>query len=104
MFGKRTFDFLNQPSARNPYLAAWLDKPREVVQTEIVRSVVAEGINTHDGVEELRAERQLSGIGVDWEHSILYTGIPDSLQVLRDVEPEVGGPNLNPKFPAQEDR
>jgi hypothetical protein len=65
MFGKGTFDFLNQPSARNSYLAAWLDKPCEVVQVEIVRPVVAEGINTHDGVEELRCERQRPGIGVE---------------------------------------
>ncbi len=87
LFRKRTFDFLNQTSTRNPYLAAWLDKPCEVVQVEIVRPVVVEGIDTHDGVEKLRAKRQLSGIGVDWEHAILDAGIPDSLQVLRNVEP-----------------
>jgi hypothetical protein len=37
MFGKGTFDFLNQPNARNSNLSAWLDKPCKVVQVEIVR-------------------------------------------------------------------
>src|SRR5216684_4083875 len=87
MFGKGTFDFLNQPSARNSYLAAWLDKPCQVVQVEIVRPVVAEGINAHDGVEELRCERQRPGIGVDRENAVLHAGIPDSLDVFRDAEP-----------------
>jgi hypothetical protein len=60
LFRKGTFDFLNQTSTHNPYLPAWLDKPCEVVQVEIVRPVVVEGIDTHDDVEKLRAERQLS--------------------------------------------
>src|SRR5258707_12598520 len=87
MFGKGTFDFLNQPSARNSNLAAWLDKPCEVVQVEIVRHVVAEGINTHDGVEELRCERQRPGIGVESEHPVLQAGIRDSWDVRADGEP-----------------
>src|SRR5215471_10593926 len=87
VFGNGTFDFLNQPSAGNSYLAARLDKPCEVVQVEIVRPVVAEGINTQDGVKELRCERQQPGIGVDREDAVLHAGIPDSLDVLRDAEP-----------------
>src|SRR5215813_10417293 len=89
MFGKGTFDFLNQPSARNSNWAAWLDKPCEVVQVEIVRPVVAEGINTHDGIEELRCERQRPGIGVDRKHAVLHASIPNSLDVLRGAEPSV---------------
>src|ERR1700682_3738264 len=87
MFGRGPSIFLNQPSARNSNLAAWLDKPCEVVQVEIVRPVVAVGINTRDGVEELRCERQRPGIGVDRENAVLHAGIPDSLDVLRDAEP-----------------
>src|SRR5215469_13081843 len=97
MFGKGTFNFLNQPSARNSNLAGWLDKSCEVVQVEIVRPVVAEGINTHDGVEEIPCEGQRPGISVDREHAVLHAGIPDSLHVLRGVEPQVGCPNLHTK-------
>lgn len=61
MFGNRTFDFPNQPSARNSNLAAWLNKPDQVVQVEIVRPVVAEGIDTHGSVEKPRCERERPG-------------------------------------------
>ena len=87
MLGKGAFNFLNQPSARNSNLAARLHKPCQVVQVEIVGPVVAEGINTHDGVEELRCERQRPGIGMDREHAVLQACIPDSLDILRDAEP-----------------
>ena len=104
MVGKRTFDFPHQPGTRNSHLAARLHEPSEVVQVQVVRPVVEEGVNAHDGVEEVRGERQRPGVRMDREHAVLDAGIPDALEVLRGAEPQVGGPDLHAEFAAQEDR
>ena len=39
-------------------LSARLDEPGEVVEIVVVRAVVDERVNRHDGVEELPSERQ----------------------------------------------
>src|SRR3989442_9019173 len=41
---------------------------------------------------------------MDRKHAVLDAGIPDSLDVLRDAEPQVGCPNLHAKFAVQKDR
>ena len=58
----------------------------------------------HDGVEELRGERQRPGVGVDREDAVLDAGVPDALEVLGGAEPQVGGPDLHAELAAQEDR
>ena len=83
MFGNGTLDFPDQSRACNPYLSPRLDKSSEIVQVEVVRPVVAERIDRHDGVEELRRERQRPRIGLDRVHTILHAGIPNPLVVLR---------------------
>ena len=104
MIGNRTFDFLHQSGPGNSHRAARLHKLSEVVQVQVVRPVVREGIDAHDGVEELRGERQRPGIGMDRKHAVLDAGIPDALDVLRGAEPQVGCPNLHAEFAPQKDR
>src|ERR1700682_2174769 len=87
MPGNWTFDFPHQPSTRNSHLSSWLHKSSEVIQIQVVRPVVWEGINAHDRVEEFDGEWQRPGIGVNREHPILDAGIPDSLGVFRRAEP-----------------
>ena len=64
MLRDRAFDFLCQPSARNSDWASWNHKPSEVIKVKIVGPVVIEGIDTNDGVKEIRRERQRPGVGV----------------------------------------
>ena len=57
----------------------------------------------HDGVEELRGERQRPGVGVDRKDAVLDPGIPDALKFLRGAEPQVGGPDLHAELAPKED-
>jgi hypothetical protein len=104
MVGNLTFDFLHQSSSGNSHRAARLHKTSEVVQVQVVCSVVRERIDAHDGVEEFVGERQRTGIRVDRENTVLNAGIPDALDVLRGAKPQVGCPHLHAKFATQKDR
>ena len=104
MLGNRAVDLPHQPGPGDSDRAARLHEPGEVVQVQVVRAVVEERVDAHDGVEELRGERQRPGVGVDREHAVLDAGIPDALEVLRGAEPQVGGPDLHAELAAQEDR
>ena len=102
--GTGVVDLLHEPGAGDAHRAARFHEPGEVVQVQVVRAVVEERVDRHDGVEELRGERQRAGIGVDREDAVLDAGVPDALQVLRGAEPQVGGPDLHAELAAQEDR
>ena len=53
-----------------------------VAEIAAMISLVTEGINAHDGVEELRGERKRPGIRMDRKNTVLDAGIADSLDVL----------------------
>ena len=57
----------------------------------VVRPVVAEIADAHDGIEEVLGERQRPGVRVDGKHAVLGAGIADALEVLRGALPQVGG-------------
>src|ERR1700680_1759180 len=103
MLGNGAIDLLHQPSTGTSHLAPWLHKPGQVVQVQIVGSVVDEGIDRNNGVKEVNCEWQGPRIGVNWEHAIIDPGISDSQSVFRDVKPQVRCPNLYTKFATQED-
>ena len=95
-------EFAGQSGSRDSDGAANLHELREVVEIQIVRPEVGEGINTDNGVEEARGEGERSSIRVERKHAVLDAGITDSLRVLRRMEPEVRGPNLHGKLSPQE--
>ena len=98
MIGKRAFDFPHQSRACDSDLAAGLHKPGEVVQVQIVRPVVIEGIDADDRVEEVRSEGKRPRVGVKRKHAVLDARIADALEVLRRAEPEVRSPHLDPEL------
>src|SRR4051794_26890575 len=100
MLRNRAFDLLHQPCAGNPNLASWFYKPGQVVQVEIVRSVIDQGINRDDGVEEVLGERQRTRIRMYREHTVLHARVTDSLEILRCTKPQVRRPNLHTEFAA----
>src|SRR4030095_16050832 len=104
MLGNEALDFMHQPGTRNSHRPIRFNKPSQVVQVQIVRPVIEEGIDAHDSVEELRGERQRSGVCMDRKHAVLDAGITDALDVLRRAEPEVGCPNLDTELAAQKNR
>jgi hypothetical protein len=104
MLRHASFDLLHHTSPGDAKHAMWLQKASQVVQIQIIRAVIDERIDRHDGVEELRGERQRSRIRVDRKHAVGNIGIPYALKVVRGGEPQIGRPDLNRKFAAQEDR
>src|SRR4051812_13606409 len=87
MLGYGPINFPHHPSTRNSHLAARPHKSSQVVQVQVVGSVVNVRIDRHDGVEEIHSERQRTGVCMDRKDAILYAGIPDSLDILRGAEP-----------------
>ena len=104
MFRKWLINFLHQARARNSHLSRGLYKSREVIQVEVIGAKVRDGIDTDDGVEKIIGERQRSRVGMNWKDAIVDTGVANALGILRGAEPEVGGPNLDAEFAAQENR
>jgi hypothetical protein len=96
--GNRVVHLVDQPRPGDRDRTARLDEPGEVIEVQVVRTVIEEGIDGNDGVEEVRSERQHPRVGVDWEDPVRNAGIPDALEVLRGVEPQVGGPDLHAEF------
>src|SRR6516162_4344569 len=104
MFGNRTFDFLHYSGPGDSDRTARFHEMREVVEVEVVRPKIREGVDTHDGVEEVRRERERSGIGMERENAILDAGIQNSLHIVRGGNPQIGGPNLYAKFAVEKNR
>ena len=103
MFGHGPFNFLYQSRTRYADLAPRFHETCEVVQVEVIRPVVDEGVDADNGVEEILRERKGAGIGMDGEHAIFQAGIADPLYIFGDAAPKVGGPNLNAEFATEED-
>jgi hypothetical protein len=104
MLGNGTFDFLNKPGPGNSHEAVRLHKSGEVIQVQVVRAVINEGIDGDDRVEKLRGERKRTCIRVDWKDTLLHAGIADPLEILCGTEPQVSCPYLNSVFTVQKDR
>ena len=62
-----------------PIGSARLHELGEVVEVQVVRPEVREGVDADDGVEEAGGERQRPGVGVEREHAVLDPGVPDAL-------------------------
>ena len=104
VLGNRTIDFLHQACSRNSDYAARLHELREVIEVQVVGSAaVREGIDADDRVEELGRERQGSGVGVNRKDAILDGRVPHALESLRDVVPQVGGPDLHAELAPKKD-
>src|SRR5262249_31926725 len=95
MFGEAAFDLPRQPGAGDAYRAARLNKPGQVFQVQLIRTVVRKGVNGHDGVKEIPGERQSPGVGVDREYPCLDASIANALEVLSGAKPQVSCPHLH---------
>src|SRR5688500_16740222 len=104
MVWKRSFDLSNQPSTGNSYRATGFHEMSEVVQVQVIGPVVVERVDRHDGVEEVRGERQRPGVGMDGKYAAFDAGIPNALNVLRGAEPKVSRPNFHTEFSPQKNR
>src|SRR5262245_63384007 len=93
-----TIDFLHESSAGDSDRTARLHEMREVVEVEVVRSKIREGVDAHDGVEEVRGKRERPGIGMQWENTFLHACVLNSLHIIRGGNPQIGSPNLDAKF------
>ena len=102
--GDRVVNLAQEPGQGDAHRTARLDEPGEVVQVQVVRAVVHEGVDGHDGVEESLGERQRPGVGADREDAVLDAGVPNPLDVLRGAEPQVRRPDLHAELAAEEDR
>ena len=100
---KETLDLPHQSSTCDSNGSTRLHKPRQVVQVQIIRPKIREGVDTDNGVEEVRGEWERPGVDVKRKHAILDPCIPDALHVLRRAEPKVGSPNLHSEFSPQKD-
>src|SRR6266508_3952540 len=100
----RSIYLLDQPGTGDAYRAAGLDEPGEVIEVEVVRAVIEERVDGHDGIEEVGGERQCPGVCVDRKDAVRYAGILDPLKVFAGAEPQVGGPDLDAEFATQKDR
>src|SRR4029077_18363383 len=92
VLGNGAIDFLQQTGPGNAHLASQLHKPRKIVQVQVVCPVIAERINTYNGVKVVHTEGQRASICVDREDTIRNSGVLDSTGILPDAEPQVGGP------------
>ena len=71
---------------------------REIVQIEIVRPEVIEGIDTDDHVEELPGEGQQASVGVNGEYQVAHAGIFHADEILVGAGPEVDRPDFDPEL------
>src|SRR5262249_34842150 len=98
MIGKLPFELLNQSCPGHADLTTWLHKMSEVVQVQVVRPKIVEGVHAHNGVKEIAGKRQGPSVRMQRKHAVPYADVSDALQVLRSADPQVRGPNLHAKL------
>ena len=102
--GRQRFDFLEDASIDDPDLATWSQVPDDTWKKGRIGTEILESINGHDCIEELMSKRQVSSVSVNRKDLIAEALIGNSFCIVRSRYPQVGRPNLNVKFPSEENR